>query len=288
MIDGAHRGFIGPRGSGPQFGRLPLRDKGTSPGRIGARPSAIVFAVLLNFLGSPFSEICALVFSILSVPLSMMGRARLPKFRRSEIGAAATRIRQAIARCSPQMKLGDRFATLATVANLHRACSMCWSRIRRTSSAMEMPSFFASRCKKRRCGSVNEIICLVIPIRIPRGIQWRQVDGVDPETFAEAVIETMGGPRAPGRASRRSKPGRLWPSLRATGTSGPEDSPRDGVPGADGLGWRSHSGHDGERTFTIKAVRANTPRHSEVCLGRPLDREYVEPGKTYSCSDRHR
>jgi hypothetical protein len=39
--------------------------------------------------------------------------------------------------------------------------SMWRSMIRRTSSAMEMPSRAASRFKYARCGSVNEIICLV-------------------------------------------------------------------------------------------------------------------------------
>lgn len=48
--------------------------------------------------------------------------------------------------------------------------SMCWSMIRRTSSAMEMPSRLASLIRNWRCGSVNEIICLTTLHRIPRGI----------------------------------------------------------------------------------------------------------------------
>lgn len=39
--------------------------------------------------------------------------------------------------------------------------STCASMMRLTSSAIEMPSRFASRFKKALCGSVNEIICLV-------------------------------------------------------------------------------------------------------------------------------
>ena len=40
--------------------------------------------------------------------------------------------------------------------------SMYASMMRRTSSAMEMPRRLASRFKNARCGSVNEIICLVM------------------------------------------------------------------------------------------------------------------------------
>jgi hypothetical protein len=40
--------------------------------------------------------------------------------------------------------------------------SMWASMMRRTSSAMEMPSRFDSRLRNARCGSVNEIICLII------------------------------------------------------------------------------------------------------------------------------
>jgi hypothetical protein len=40
---------------------------------------------------------------------------------------------------------------------------------------MEIPSFFASRFKNCRCGSVKEIICFVTETRIPQGIHWRQV-----------------------------------------------------------------------------------------------------------------
>ena len=53
----------------------------------------------------------------------------------------------------------------------HLAVSMWRSMMRRTSSAMEMPSRFASRIKNFRCGSVNEIICLVTGVSIPQGIQ---------------------------------------------------------------------------------------------------------------------
>jgi hypothetical protein len=43
------------------------------------------------------------------------------------------------------------------------ALSRLASTIRRTSSATEIPSRFASRLRKAICGSVNEIICFVIP-----------------------------------------------------------------------------------------------------------------------------
>lgn len=49
--------------------------------------------------------------------------------------------------------------------------SMCESMMRLTSSAMEMPSRFASRFKNALCGSVNEIICLVIVAS--RAALWR-------------------------------------------------------------------------------------------------------------------
>jgi hypothetical protein len=42
--------------------------------------------------------------------------------------------------------------------------------MRRTSSAIEIPSRFASRRRNARCGSVNEIICFVTALRIPQGI----------------------------------------------------------------------------------------------------------------------
>lgn len=45
----------------------------------------------------------------------------------------------------------------------HHFFSMWVSMMRRTSSATEIPSRFASFLKKAICGSVNEIICLVIP-----------------------------------------------------------------------------------------------------------------------------
>lgn len=44
--------------------------------------------------------------------------------------------------------------------HLYAFCSMCVSMIRRTSSAIEIPRRFASRCRNFLCGSVNEIICL--------------------------------------------------------------------------------------------------------------------------------
>ncbi len=50
----------------------------------------------------------------------------------------------------------------------HCAASIWRSMIRRTSSAIEIPNRFASRTRYRRCGSVKEIICFVIPHSIPR------------------------------------------------------------------------------------------------------------------------
>ena len=48
------------------------------------------------------------------------------------------------------------------IARFHRFASMCASMMRRTSSAIDIPRRFASRIKNVLCGSVNEIICLVI------------------------------------------------------------------------------------------------------------------------------
>lgn len=58
---------------------------------------------------------------------------------------------------------------------------ICVSMIRLTSSAMEMPRRFASRLRNARCGSVNEIICLVKlwsrlhlrTVRIERPVLWK-------------------------------------------------------------------------------------------------------------------
>lgn len=57
--------------------------------------------------------------------------------------------------CSSGQVFGSR-------VQLHRLVSMCASMMRRTSSAMEMPRRLASRLRKTLCGSVKEIICLVI------------------------------------------------------------------------------------------------------------------------------
>ena len=67
------------------------------------------------------------------------------------------------------------------VVDLHRFPSIWASMIRRTSSAMEMPRRFASRLRNILCGSVNEIICLVISARY-QGVQvsstrWAEIDG---------------------------------------------------------------------------------------------------------------
>lgn len=62
------------------------------------------------------------------------------------------------------------YAARATRLAGHFVFSICRSMMRRTSSAMEIPSRFASRLRNVRCGSVNEIICFVIPLRIPQGI----------------------------------------------------------------------------------------------------------------------
>lgn len=59
--------------------------------------------------------------------------------------------------------LRSRQGGLALPADLrHGCCSMYRSTMRRTSSAIGMPSRLASRIRNFRCGSVNEIICLVI------------------------------------------------------------------------------------------------------------------------------
>jgi hypothetical protein len=66
---------------------------------------------------------------------------------------------------------------LSGLVRCHRwIVSMCLSIILRTSSAIDMPSRLASLVKYWRCGSVNEIICLVIGqvAMIPQGIQWQQ------------------------------------------------------------------------------------------------------------------
>jgi len=51
--------------------------------------------------------------------------------------------------------------------------SICRSMMRRTSSAMEMPRRFASRIRNFLCGSVKEIICLVIAMNLVSFLEQR-------------------------------------------------------------------------------------------------------------------
>lgn len=66
-------------------------------------------------------------------------------------------------------------AALATRFTSHFVLSICRSMMRRTNSAIEIPNFLASRRRKARWGSVKEIICFVITVRIPKGIPVCQV-----------------------------------------------------------------------------------------------------------------
>lgn len=76
--------------------------------------------------------------------------------------------------CQPSEREAGQVATCSP-ARHYRLPSMWASMMRRTSSATEMPRRLASRLRYARCGSVNEIICLVkmhtqsghkVPIRL--------------------------------------------------------------------------------------------------------------------------
>lgn len=67
-------------------------------------------------------------------------------------------------------EFGDVFTDVAFRAGLSHLAAMCWSMMRLTSSAIEIPSLLASRMRNCLCGMVNEIICLTMPYMIPQGI----------------------------------------------------------------------------------------------------------------------
>lgn len=84
----------------------------------------------------------------------------------------------------------------------HQRCSMWASMMRRTSSAMEMPRRFASRFRNALCGSVNEIICLVIGQFIQRSAEAderciqggvRSNETLDPRIGQANVLRPCGG-----------------------------------------------------------------------------------------------
>lgn len=76
-------------------------------------------------------------------------------------GSPLSSVGRALFTVTVSIALQRRKSAFSALFVCHRLSSMWASMMRRTSSAMEMPSRVASFFRKTLCGSVNEIICLV-------------------------------------------------------------------------------------------------------------------------------
>lgn len=185
---------IGPFRRRVELGCVALHDESSDLRMISLSPALVVVSMLLVVLRAPFRSILRALRSMICGPFCKRARvfqspfseilqssasswsglflrarsaarfaawielfARLSRFAGPTKASQHERIRQ------PLLAFNDSRVIESALGLVgHFAVSIWRSMMRRTSSAMEMPRRFASLIRNFLCGSVNEIICLVM------------------------------------------------------------------------------------------------------------------------------
>lgn len=188
-VERTKNGFEAPLWSGVSFRQFAVPDVRKNLVWILYRPSPVIGAMALGVGFAPLHPVLQFARPVLLVP-SLVGVWITPApfghvrefFSASRFGLGL----QALATLClvTGIEVGGRLRGLAVVtkASVSHFASMCWSMMRRTSSAIEMPSRLASRFKNALCGSVNEIICLVNPVVLASRLRRPNTD----EQFLES------------------------------------------------------------------------------------------------------
>lgn len=172
---------IGPCRRGAQFLCSSARNLGTNAMRMFPRPfcgqrfysNAIALSpgLSLEFVFSVVRTSSALalffwkrVVEALALCSYFVWMRTPPRVLSSEVGLFLQRVAGSLS--GKYFFVMRRMVAAVLLRPRHGLASMWASMMRRTSSAIEIPRRLASRFKKARCGSVNEIICLVIGVRL--------------------------------------------------------------------------------------------------------------------------
>jgi len=185
-VERLDRYLIRPYWSGLSLCRITSRDNRVDLVRIALGPLAIALFYMLLVRFSPVFGVGVSALLIACGPFSKMIRMLTLPVVAMSINAWLTASREVVGRGSVDVEGCKAFHGETHRASLESLCrqfnlfytpssrpggvvghwrSIWASTIRRTSSAIEMPRRLASRFKNWRCGSVNEIICLVIELR---------------------------------------------------------------------------------------------------------------------------